>query len=206
MEDTIGTVNNRYLYKVNNFSRDVSQGTNESKGNLGYNGYSFYGTDDSAAKLGQNGRVNELNGFNSYKSCENNGDTFKTNALQGIHEHNNLSYLFFSNKNIEHIQKQIRFLVNQKTKKIIDKQDYDQLKIIMRSIYLQYGQNLDCEYDRQIARLNKKVTEYCVPQIVSSITQYYGYLKDITTMPNYMTHPVNVSSKGEKTYALDYFI
>ena len=66
--------------------------------------------------------------------------------------------------------------------------------------------NLDCEYNKQIAGLNKKVTDYCVPQIVSSITQYYGYLKDITTMPTYMTHPVNVSSKGEKTYALDYFI
>ena len=87
-----------------------------------------------------------------------------------------------------------------------DNQDEDEIKIIMRSIYLQYGQNLSCKINEQVLLLNHKVIDYCVPQIEAKMSQYFKYLKDITTMPTYIDHPVNVSSKGEKTYALDYFI
>ena len=204
----IGEVNNKYHYRYNNFTRDVQQGDAVSKGNLGMNGYSFFGTDASAAAIGENGRVNGLTGAPGYNVYEQNKDlnSFKNEALRGIHADSRLSELYFSSKNIKHIQDGIRFSINQRTKKVIDNQDENSLKIIMRSIFLQYSQNLQCKHKEQIISLNHKVIDYCVPQIQSKMDQYYKYLKDVSTQPNYINHPVNVSSKGEKTYALDYFI
>ena len=205
---TIGEVNNKYHYRYNNFSRDVQQGELVSKGNLGMNGYSFFGTDASAAAVGENGRLNGLTGAPGYKVYGQQTDlnSFKNEALRGIHSDSRLSELYFSSKNINHIQNGIRYSINQRTKKVIDNQDENSLKIIMRSIFLQYSQNLQCNHKEQIISLNHKVIDYCVPQIQSKMDQYYKYLKDVSTQPNYINHPVNVSSKGEKTYALDYFI
>jgi len=206
MDKTRGVMNNNYLYKINAFTRDVQQGDNVSKGNLGTNGYAFFGTDAAAYEMGENGRLNGLKGNDSYKVCDKDANTFKTEALRGIQTDSDVSVIFFSLRNVEQIQAGIRYSVNQRTKKTIAAQDTDQLKIIMRSIYLQYSQNLSNNVGQQVTILNKKVIDYSVPQIITNMEQYYSYLKDITTQPQYMTHPVNVSSKGEKTYALDYFI
>jgi len=205
---TIGELNNKYHYRYNNFTRDVNQGDLVSKGNLGMNGYSFFGTDASAAALGENGRINGLTGSTGYNVYEQKTDlnSFKNEAVKGIHTESRLSELFFSSKNIKHIQDGIRFSIHKRTKKVIGNQDEDELKIVMRSIYLQYSQNLQCKYKEQIMSLNQQVIDYCVPQINTKMEQYYKYLKDVSTQPNYMNHPINVSSKGEKTYALDYFI
>ena len=46
MSELIRGQANRYLYSVNNITRDVSQGDNVSKGNLGHNGFAFFGTDE----------------------------------------------------------------------------------------------------------------------------------------------------------------
>ena len=205
---TIGTMNNKYHYKYNNYTRDVQQGDLVSKGNLGMNGFAFFGTDGAAAAVGQNGRVNGLSGSQGYNTYETNRDTnsFKNEAVRGIHNDSPLSILFFSSKNIKNVQDSIRFSIHQRTKKVIDNQDEDALKIIMRSIYLQYSQNLPCKIKEQIELLNHKVIDYCVPQIQSKMEQYYKYLDDISTLPKHISHPVNVSSKGEKTYALDYHL
>jgi len=205
---TIGKLNNKYHYRFNTYSRDVSQGDLVSKGNLGMNGYSFFGTDAAASAIGQNGRLNGLTGSEKYNVYEQKKDlnSFKSEALRGIHTEHTLSNIYFSSQNIHQIQSGIRYGVNKRTNKIIDNQDEDEIKIIMRSIYLQYGQNLSCKIKEQVLLLNHKVIDYCVPQIEAKMSQYFKYLKDITTMPTYIDHPVNVSSKGEKTYALDYFI
>ena len=108
--------------------------------------------------------------------------------------------------NIKYLQDSIKYDIYQKTNKVIAPQDSNALKVIMRSIYLQYCQNLDCELKQQILRLNGKVLEVAVPEIETNLSQYLKYITDITTQPVFMNHPVNVSSKGEKTYALDYFI
>jgi hypothetical protein len=203
---TIGTTNNRYLYRYNNYTRDVTQGDLESKGNLGMNGYSFFGTDSAASAIGQNGRVNGLTGAQSYKTSDTGQHSFTSEAIKGIHTESGLSDIFFSSRNIEQVHAGIRYGVHKRTKKVIDNQDEDELKVIMRSMYLQYSQNLSCKFEEQVSVLNHKVIDYCVPQIVTKMQQYFKYISDISTQPDYMTHPVNVSSKGEKTYALDYFL
>ena len=158
---TIGEVNNKYHYRYNNFTRDVQQGELVSKGKLGMNGYSFFGTDASAAAVGENGRVNGLTGAPGYNVYEQKTDlnSFKTEAVRGIHTESRLSELFFSSKNIKHIQDGIRFSIHKRTKKVIGNQDEDELKIVMRSIYLQYSQNLSNNVGQQVTTLNKKVID-----------------------------------------------
>ena len=62
-------------------------------------------------------------------------------SLSTIQEKTPLSRAFFSNVNVDTIQKQIRYEVWQKSneKYVIGEQDPTQLQIIMRSFYLQEG-------------------------------------------------------------------
>ena len=206
MSELIRGQANRYLYSVNNITRDVSQGDNVSKGNLGHNGFAFFGTDEEANSLQENGRLNRLSGHKGYSIPEVERNTFSQEAIRGIHDDSQLTNVFFSEYNIKYLQDSIKYDIYQKTNKVIAPQDSNALKVIMRSIYLQYCQNLDCELKQQILRLNGKVLEVAVPEIETNLSQYLKYITDITTQPVFMNHPVNVSSKGEKTYALDYFI
>jgi len=197
---------NKHLYTVNNITRDVSQGENVSKGNLGHNGFAFFGTDEEANYLQENGRLNGLKGLTGNKRHsipEVERNTFSQEAIKGIHVESQLTNVFFSEYNIKYLQDTVKYDIYKKTNKVIAPQDSNAMKIIMRSIYLQYCQNLDCKLKQQILRLNGKVLEVAVPEIESNLSQYLKYITDITTQPVFMTHPVNVSSKGEKTYALD---
>ena len=65
---------------------------------------------------------------------------------------NTLNTLFFSDKNVIIIQNGIRKKVYDDSggKHLIDNQSKRELTIIMRSIYLQYGKNLNCNITKQI--------------------------------------------------------
>lgn len=127
------------------------------------------------------------------------------NATQHMLSSSLLSTTFFSLENIELIQNAIRSEIYKKTsnKHIIDKQDYDQLKIIMRSIYLQYSLHRDDDIKGQIEKLNKLVLEYCVPQIYSELIGYLKYKKDISTLPVPIENPTFFSI--DKTMELNNF-
>ena len=200
---------NKHLYTVNNITRDVSQGENVSKGNLGHNGFAFFGTDEEANYLQENGRLNGIKGLTGnkrYSIPEVERNTFSQEAIKGIHVESQLTNVFFSEYNIKYLQDTIKYDIYKKTNKVIAPQDSNAMKVIMRSIHLQYSQNLDCKFKQQILRLNGKVLEVAVPEIETNLSQYLKYITDITTQPVFLNHPVNVSSKGEKTFALDSFI
>ena len=75
------------------------------------------------------------------------------NVLKNVSK-NSLNESFFSDENVEIIQNAIRYNVWLKTKNIIGNQSTTQLNIIMRSIYLQYSENLLNNIKEQIIRLN----------------------------------------------------
>ena len=111
---------------------------------------------------------------------------------------NALSRTFFSNDNAENIQSQIINTIYKKTQKKISKQSYQELQIIMKSIYLQYGRNLPTNIENQVVVLNKYVVDECVRIIEPNITQYNKYLEDITSPIPVMPRSQNVSIKGSK--------
>ena len=111
-----------------------------------------------------------------------------------------LKELYYSDANIEIIQKQLILSVYKYSEKmfLIEKQSKTQLKVVMDYVYLYYGRNLPIGITEQIRELNRKVVGLLTPSILTHCTQYLGYLKDRETQPfNFL--PINVSNKGSRT-------
>lgn len=125
---------------------------------------------------------------------------YKDNAVINIQSKTPLSQIFFSEENIDHLQNQIRYkLYNySKGRYTISRQSDTELKIIMRSYYLQYAKNKECDLRSQIIELNELVIQYCVPYIYDQIQQYNSYVQDVETLPLPLEHPKNLSSKGTR--------
>ena len=130
------------------------------------------------------------------------------NTLKHQIKENALSSVFFSSENVELLHSMIRYQVWLRSgkKHIIDKQSNTQLEIIMRSVYLQYAKNLDCNLRQQIDELNDIILEYAVKTILSEISMYISYLDRINTLPTPMEHPKNLSTKGDKSLELQPFL
>ena len=120
---------------------------------------------------------------------------------KAIYEQNKLQKFFFSKKNIEKLQQLLRYNVyiqsNKKHK--IGYQDDTSLKIIMKSIYLQYSKNNSSNIKQQVQSLNNLVLDYSVSNILSNIEMYLVYKKNISNLPTPLNNPKYISNNGTKT-------
>ena len=122
-------------------------------------------------------------------------------ATQGFFEKNHITVVFFSDENMRRIQKKIREEVYKRTNgqyQLDEDQDEADLTIVMRSIYLDKCKNLPGETVRQVKLLNQQTIDYIIPDLISNIKQYFGYIKDINKPLTPMLRPLNVSSSGRK--------
>ena len=128
----------------------------------------------------------------------------RNQLLNGMQAKSCLDQEFFSQENINVLQKLIRNEVLKQTdgKHKIDNQSETELVIIMRSIFLQNSLNQKCNIKQQVNNLNSIVIKEAVPIILTAIEQYFGYVKDASSMPLPMEQPKNVSNAGTKTYDL----
>ena len=62
-------------------------------------------------------------------------------------------------------------------------------------MYLQEGRNVDCRLKEQIKMLNGKVLEFVIPNILTNVRQYAGYIRDISNPVPTMPRPIDVSSR-----------
>jgi hypothetical protein len=117
--------------------------------------------------------------------------TFR-NATEGLWTSNSLSQAFFSQQNIQIIQNGIRAGVYHKSngQYVIGPQDCDSLKIIMRSVFLQYAANQPTNINLQVAELNKIVLNYCIQQVYSEAQGYMKYIDDVSTLVVPIAPPV----------------
>ena len=117
--------------------------------------------------------------------------TFR-NPTEGLWNETYLSNAFFSSKNIQILQNGIRAGVYHKSngQYLIGPQDYDSLKIIMRSVYLQHAANQVNNISAQVYELNKIVLNYCIPQVYSEAQGYMKYIDDASTLVVPIAHPV----------------
>jgi hypothetical protein len=162
-----------------------------------------------------NGRINleSTTGFTDqgiikqFNSATHLGDDVGKDLIKGNVEKNLLNQTFFSNANVQIIQNRLIYEVYRKSngKWRIGPQSAENLLIIMRSMYFQYGKNLDCAIKEQITELNDYVVGFAVPKILSEIDMYETYRKDITTMPVPLSHAVNLSQSGTKSRPLNPF-
>lgn len=111
---------------------------------------------------------------------------------------NKLNTLFFSDVNIQALQQGIRYSVFSKTQMVIDNQSERELRVIMRSIYLQYGRNMPSNIVSQVKELNKRVLDYVVPKIIVEMNQYKTYIQDASALPIPMDRGQSTSTTGTK--------
>jgi hypothetical protein len=114
-----------------------------------------------------------------------NKPTSYENALTGNLEHNDLEFAFFSAQNIQIIQNGIKAAVYKLSdnRYILPNQNINNLKIIMRSMYLQYADHNKIDSIRsQVERLNKVVLDYAVPSVYNEAVGYEKYCRDQSTL------------------------
>lgn len=157
-----------------------------------------------------NGRVNIIgpnvnNQFGLFDKIPiNQKPTDYLEATTGNWQPNSLSNTFFSAENIKQIQNGIRSGVYKKSngRYLIDEQNCDTLKIIMRSIYLTSATNLPTDIKGQVLALNNLVYEYAVPQIYNEAEAYMKYKNDVSTLAVPLTRPAYMSAKGQNPLEL----
>lgn len=161
---------------------------------------------------GQNGRVNlnalpyaggasvpDSAGFSYPTQSE---VSFASDMLRGNWDHTALSDAFFTRTNLNRIQEQIRqevYRMSGPEKYVIDNQDVDELKMVMRAMYLQYSKNNTFNVEGQLQELNNIVVKWSAPRIFSEIRAYNYYLNDISHLPIPLQQPMSMSSAGTKS-------
>ncbi len=152
-----------------------------------------------------NGRVNILQPdtekqFAMYDRIPAHQPSSYRDALQGNWKDSPLSLAYFSAQNISILQNGIRRGVYEKSKGqyLVDNQSEDVLKVVMRSVFLQYSANMLDKITEQIKSLNKIVLDYCIKQVYGEVQGYQQYLYDASTLVVPIERPV-LSSTEDKT-------
>ena len=114
---------------------------------------------------------------------------------------------FFSKKNIQNIQDNIRFTVYKKVNKVIGEQSQIDLHILMTAMYDEYGENTECGFDIAIKKLNEKVIDQSVKIVVTNLQQYLLYLVDKSSkLPVPPPRQKSLSIKGERVLENNFLI
>ena len=128
-------------------------------------------------------------------------------ALNGSWNNTPLSLSFFSSKNINILQNGLRYGVYVKSNNqfIIGQQNIDELKIIMRSIFLQNSKNLPNNIGDQINDLNNKVLEYAINQIYGEAESYMKYKRDASSLVSPMELPTLTNYNNKQLECKHFF-
>ena len=149
----------------------------------------------------QSNQLNQLNQLNQFNLMDkiplNNKSTSYCDALNGNLEISTLSNTYFNSKNIQTIQNAIKKAIYDKSQKVIDNQNENELKIIMRSMYLQWSNNSENNITKQVEALNKLVVDYCVKTIYSELIGYYKYCEAASTLAVPLDMPILSNMKNK---------
>jgi hypothetical protein len=143
-----------------------------------------------------------------YKRPAMDNSSFAAEAILGQKQRNNLSDIFFSTTNIDALQEGIRYRVYVETKgvHVIGRQSDTELKVVMRSMYLQHAKHNNRPVVEQVRVLNKHVLDWVVPEVVSNLQQYIVYKRDASTLPMPLEHAQLSTMKGTRVLELKSFM
>ena len=109
-----------------------------------------------------------------------------------------VSGLFFSEQNVELLQRAVRESVKQQTGYRIDNQSREDLLVIMRAVYFN---NYVDPYTEQscaaVKKLNEKVIRKCTQQVADGILSYINYTRDASQIAVPLNNSTYESIKGE---------
>lgn len=195
---------------VNNVSNNIKETrtlvslTNERK--------NIFGSKDTSTD------ISKLESPGSYDLTVNDKQLSGSNTrflFKNLYGETPLTFLFFSEDNINNIQNLTKMLVYKQMNYVISNQNVTDLQIILRSVFLAYSEHpklidetmskkeinmLLKLYTNEVARLNQLVIDTIVPKICSQVQQYLSYLKDANSPIQPIPRSLNTSISGTKQY------
>jgi hypothetical protein len=135
------------------------------------------------------------------------GEMNRQDLVGHLHTSTPLNEVFFSQANIDALQTAIQeqvYLMSGK-KYRIDRQNDDELKLIMRSYYLMYAKNNASQVAEELEDLNRRVIGYASGKIYSEVDFHMFYLKDLEDFAPAIANPMNPSVYGTRTGELKSF-
>jgi len=140
----------------------------------------------------------------AYLSANPNADELRKQLINneiGSCSDSILENVFFSNENIEIINKRLIYNVYKITenKFKIEKQSPEALIIVMRYVFINNAKYLPFNIKEQINELNYLVLKEIVPNIITNITQKVNYISYINERPPLLDLPI--STNKTKTLA-----
>jgi hypothetical protein len=135
------------------------------------------------------------------------GNTHRQDLIGHLHKETPLNVVFFSQDNIDHIQQAVRDQVKLMSgnKYNIDKQNEDDIKIIMRSYYLMYNKNNPKMIAEELEDLNRRTIGYISGKVYSEVDFHMFYRKDIESFAPPIANPTNVHVYGSRSNELKSF-
>lgn len=112
-----------------------------------------------------------------------------------------VGFKFFTKENMRLLQKQIKDVIRRKTHgKVIMECDQDEsdLLVAMRNIYVTEGRFLPDNIDFQVERLNMRLINKIVPDMITQIKQSWGYQKLINEPIHPIDRPISDCNRGRK--------
>lgn len=109
-----------------------------------------------------------------------------------------LNTLFFSEFNMNLLQRGIRQTFKNRSGIAIDYQNPDDLYSIMRVVFISNSGDHYNNINEQVKSMNSRVIETALSQIQTGVSQYIAYANDIDTISQPMDRPVNTSTVGKK--------
>jgi hypothetical protein len=165
----------------------------------------IYQTNQILDKSVYNGRVNimeepspEIQFKMQERIAIKNKTTEYRGAIAGDLESNLLSTVYFSADNIQIVQNGLRAGVYKMSGDnfVIVPQNMDTLKIIMRSIFLQYAEFDMNNIKSEVTRLNQMVLDYAVPSVYNEAVGYMKYREDQSTI----AVPLSLPQQSDREY------
>jgi hypothetical protein len=114
------------------------------------------------------------------------------------HSATDVNTAFFSQENVDFLQERIRTAVRGMVNANIDRQSDVDLKIVMRSYYLQYAGD-------SVEQLNERVIAFSSNRIAVEVEAYRYYRKDILDFPDPIQRPIETNVYGTRTGELKSF-
>ena len=109
-----------------------------------------------------------------------------------------LNTLFFSEFNMNLLQRGIRQSFRDQTGVAIDYQNPSDLYSIMRVIFINNSGDPNANVQEQVRYMNGIVIKTASDQIQTGVSQYMGYVHDIDTLAVPNDRPVNTTTYGKK--------
>jgi len=150
------------------------------------------------------GQIYKPNNYYSTPYVENKNnwateESIQKSLLKGIYTPTPIGELFFSQENINRLQKIIKYEVfvrtNGKYKLEIDQNESD-LLIVMRDVLITCGINAPYKIVSQVKTLNQRVVERIIPDMISMIKQDDDYIKQLDKPIDPIPLPVCLNNKG----------